>query len=236
MGNIIPLPANPVFDQQGAAPVMNIPPDGQMLNDPNNPHSKQMLGVILNGLIPIAGICLFAYTAKRHSDETKALKKDRDYTVAKLVNELEQQKGVGDGGSRRGAAGELLSELEREENIIRLAKLKELRVYDETLEKILDVRCSRFKKKDQRIHLQNILVNNLTKPTGHLQGLDMYRGLDDVFTHDHHFCANSKEQNGKFRQLYVEHWRLKVELQRYKNVVERLKIGLGMSGNESKKG
>lgn len=78
-------------------------------------------------------------------------------------------------------------------------------------------------------------MNNLTKPGSHLQGLDMYRGLDDVFRHDHHFCGNTKEQNGKLRKLYVEHWRLKVELQRYRNIVERLKIGLGMGGDESKK-
>jgi hypothetical protein len=130
---------------------------------------------------------------------------------------------------------ELLLELEREENIVRLGKLKELKVYDETLEQILDVRCSMFKKKEQRIHLQNILVNNLTKPGSRVQGLDMYKGLDDVFTHDHLFCGNTKEQNGKFRKLYVEQWRMKVELQRYKNIVERLKIGLGMTGQESKK-
>jgi hypothetical protein len=60
MGNIIGLPAAvPSYGQRVAQTSMNIPPDTQRLNDPNNPYSRQMIGVVLNGLIPMAGVCLF---------------------------------------------------------------------------------------------------------------------------------------------------------------------------------
>ena len=104
----------------------------------------------------------------------------------------------------------------------KMEKIKEqLLIYEQGLEDILDIKCSLFKDSNLRIEKQDELINNLA--SNEVNNVISYRELKDVFNNDGQFCGRYKEENGKLRFLYAKQWVLQMELNKYKNIVDRLK-------------
>ena len=119
---------------------------------------------------------------------------------------------------------DVLNALEKEEIKKEKEQLQKIRYYEEGLETILDIRCSFFKSKDRRFKIQDDLLSNLLAGPGDINHVIGYDDLKAVFDHDHQFCDRDRKSNGKLRQLYVKNWRLQVERDKYKNIVDKLKL------------
>ncbi|XP_074656907.1 uncharacterized protein LOC141910088 [Tubulanus polymorphus] len=215
----------------GAAIPWNISEAGP-INDLNYPHSSQMFYFVLHGMIPLIGVCLFAYTAKRYEKDRRQM----ENTCVNLNQFMSSARRQTDANSStktplgstmsKNDTLQLLEKLESDENRKMSRKMSKLQTYDQELEKILDIRCSLFKRHRDRDILQRKLVADLTRPDNPLHDLDVYNGLTDIFRYDYLFCGQAKKDNGKFRQLYVRNWKLETELNKHKAIIERLKMQL----------
>ena len=97
---------------------------------------------------------------------------------------------------------------------------KELDGVERWLEEILDIRCSRFKDHKQREKLQHELIAKRESLT--IADIVSYKELIDVYKYDGLFCGNNRRENGKLRQLYMQQWRLKVEVDRAQTILRKL--------------
>ena len=152
--------------------------------------------------------CFAAY-AKRKSDQEKM----------EHENETKYLKDILEAAS----FGVPVREIEKEEDVLYNERLKKVKYYEQGLEKVLDIRCSVFKTRQEREKVQDELVNRLFNADKDMSDIIKYDALKDVYTNDWQFCRLTKESNGKLRQLYVKNWKLQLELDKYKNIVERFK-------------
>ena len=119
-----------------------------------------------------------------------------------------------------GSVAETIKTLQHEEEKTFKEQMKKIEYYDKGLETFLDIKCSWVKKKQQRLDLQDEMLRNLG---GNTNNVINYLELKDIFKYDSIFCGNDKKSNGKLRQLYVQNWKLQVERDKYKNILEKLK-------------
>ena len=120
---------------------------------------------------------------------------------------------------QKSSIAETIKLLQHEEDEKLKKQLMKIGYYDKALETFLDIKCSWFKKKQERLELQEQLLRNTGNDTNTVIN---YLELKEIFQYDYIFCGNDKESNGKLRQLYVQNWKLKVERDKYKNIVEKL--------------
>ncbi len=114
-----------------------------------------------------------------------------------------------------------ISNVEEKEAKRAAKRKKDLDVVDEYLERILDIRCSLFKDHKRRERLQDELV--VKRETLHLADIVSYKELREIFKHDGQFCGKKRQDNGKLRQLYMQQWRLKVDVDQAQSVLMKLK-------------
>ena len=115
---------------------------------------------------------------------------------------------------------DVIHSLEVEENSKEDEQLLTIDDYEEDIESFLDIRCSYFKRKELRLSIQETLISKLST----IKDIIKYKDLMTIFENDHKFCGYDKQSNGKLRQLYVKYWQLLVERNKYKNIVEKLKL------------
>ncbi len=104
-------------------------------------------------------------------------------------------------------------------------QLQKIRTYEEGLEEILDIRCSLYnpyKSRFRRYEIQDELISNVRN--GPRDQVIEVGDLQKVYEYDWRFCRNTRKSNGELRQLYAKTWKLKVERDKHKNVVEKVKI------------
>ncbi len=116
-----------------------------------------------------------------------------------------------------------LYNIEQEENATYRNKIEKVRYYEQGLETILDIKCSIVKPRQKREKIQDEMIEKLFSKDRDLSDIVTYAAVKDVASHDWHFCGLTKETNGKLRQLYGHNWKLQLELQKYKNIVNRVR-------------
>ena len=121
---------------------------------------------------------------------------------------------------QKSSLAETIKILEHEEDEKLKKHLMKIGYYDKALETFLDIKCSWVKKKQERLDLQEQLLRNTSSDANTVIN---YLELKEIFQYDPFFCGSDKQSNGKLRQLYVQNWKLQVERDKYKNIVEKLK-------------
>ena len=121
---------------------------------------------------------------------------------------------------QRSSIAETIKILQHEEDEKLRKQLMKIGYYDKALETFLDIKCSWVKKKQERLELQEQLLRNTGSDANTVIS---YLELKEIFQYDPIFCGSDKQSNGKLRQLYVQNWKLQVERDKYKNIVEKLK-------------
>ena len=121
---------------------------------------------------------------------------------------------------QRSSIAETIKILQHEEDEKLRKQLMKIGYYDKALETFLDIKCSWVKKKQERLDLQDQLLRNAGSDASTIIN---YLELKEIFQYDSTFCGSDKQSNGKLRQLYVMNWKLQVERDKYKNIVEKLK-------------
>ncbi len=109
--------------------------------------------------------------------------------------------------------------------------MQKIKYYEEGLETILDIKCSPITPKERRKPVQQQHILRLqTDPAMRL--VIREDDLRAVIDHDDKFCGGKgPASNGKLRHLYAQIWRLKVERNKYKSVVEKILL---LSPSDSK--
>ena len=114
-----------------------------------------------------------------------------------------------------------IDKLEEEEMKKHARKQYELQVYEKGLEKILDIQCSPFKSRLDREKIEDHLIGSL--PSMSVNTAITYSHLKDIFQEDWRYCGSNAESNGKLRFLYAQQWKLQLDRDKYRNIVEGLK-------------
>ena len=122
--------------------------------------------------------------------------------------------------AQKSSIAETIKILQYEEDEKLRKQLMKIGYYDKALETFLDIKCSWVKKKQERLDLQDQLLRNAGSDASSIIN---YLELKEIFQYDSIFCGSDKQSNGKLRQLYVMNWKLQVERDKYKNIVEKLK-------------
>ena len=122
--------------------------------------------------------------------------------------------------AQKSSIAETIKILQYEEDEKLRKQLMKIGYYDKALETFLDIKCSWVKKKQERLNLQDQLLRNAGSDASSIIN---YLELKEIFQYDSIFCGSDKQSNGKLRQLYVMNWKLQVERDKYKNIVEKLK-------------
>ncbi len=156
---------------------------------------------------------------QRYQQERESLLKEHQLELDVQKNNLQAQyqKALDDKleSSSKMQAAILAMEQQRAEK-----RHKELDGVERWLEEILDIRCSRFKDHKQREKLQHELIAKRESLT--IADIVSYKELIDVYKYDGLFCGNNRRENGKLRQLYMQQWRLKVEVDRAQTILRKL--------------
>ncbi len=169
------------------------------------------------------------YQDYQHSRKESALKNERDSTARALLHTRQAVSGQIQGPSvaPSGSVAETVKKLQRLEEEKYEAQMKKIAYYEQALETFLDIKCSWVKKKQQRLAVQDEMVKKLdTPPCGVVSHLE----LKEIFENDAVFCGNDRKTNGKLRHLYVQNWKLQVERDKYRNIVESLRRDKSASG------
>ena len=116
-----------------------------------------------------------------------------------------------------------IKKIETEENLKLQEQYHKLQYYEDQLETILDIRCSPFKSRNKREALQELTVSSLSDSKHATVGDTVkYKHLKDIYDYDHRYCGNTKEENGKLRHIYIQQWKLELELQNSRNILKRI--------------
>ena len=119
----------------------------------------------------------------------------------------------------------MLSDIEQAANEQYKMQLEELKSYEDGLRTILDIRCSLFKSRELREQVEDSLIKGLAD--NKLGDVVSYNDLKTVYKYDgSYFCGKNADENGKLRPLLVRNWKLQVELNKYRNIVDSLKESL----------
>ena len=167
-----------------------------------------------------------AYIQYRHKKERERLLEEHRIdceNIQGLIGKTKEDYSISD----------IVRETEEEEMTRLYKNYQELHYYEEGLKTILDIYCSPFKRKDERIKLQDHLMSKAFDSDSAVGKVVTYDSLQDIYRHDtssRRFCSNSKEDNGKLRQLYVQQWKTQLERDMYRNIIAKLK----RLGNENK--
>ena len=102
-------------------------------------------------------------------------------------------------------------------------QVRKLDWYDEGLKTILDIRCSRLRPRKGRHQLETDVMASLSMEHTLPKDVNIFFGVKDAIDHDHLFCGTNRENNGKFRQVYMQLYRQKLELVKQRAILERLR-------------
>ena len=162
------------------------------------------------------------YKDHHHRKKENEIKAEREKLMRSLVQIRQAAAGqtVNPKVVTSGSIAETIKILQNEEEKNTQEQLKRIHYYDKGLETFLDIKCSWVKKRQQRLDLQDELLRKIGSDTNNVIN---YLELKDIFENDSIFCGNDKTSNGKLRQLYVQNWKLQVERDKYKNILDKLK-------------
>ena len=118
---------------------------------------------------------------------------------------------------------DVISNVEEDAEKKRQKSLETIELYDQSLKEIMHIKCSTFKRKEVREKMEDQLVTDLGKQSADLFRIATYSDVKNVIQHDSKFCGDSKESNGKLRQLYVQNWKLLLELEKQRSILRKIK-------------
>lgn len=114
--------------------------------------------------------------------------------------------------------------IEYQEQIRKQQKLQQLKYYENGLEAVLDIRCSAFKLKENRLFLQDQLMSQLSSEEfSGIRDHVKYDHLKLIYDHDHHFCGRNKQENGLLRHVFVMYWKSRLALEEQEMINARVK-------------
>ncbi|XP_014668939.1 PREDICTED: coiled-coil domain-containing protein 127-like [Priapulus caudatus] len=123
-----------------------------------------------------------------------------------------------------------LEEISKEEEICAHNTLWKLASFERGIRNVLDIYCSPFKSKEDRMkHEKELLRNTFSQRFGNI---NMYNDLEHIFKYDQKHCGKTKEENGQLYQVYMKYWSSQIELFKYKNILHRFQTWSNIQGGQ----